>query len=206
MTVRRKQKSSPQGEQFSLWDGAPPATKEKPVDIDPANVASDNAQKQTKQFSTSQALAKARKRISLLERQLEKEKIRAEENKLYYLRQIAPRLPALLLFEVLKTISLKETREVIKPLKPTAGMLISTTRRIKDLGAIIGLPPSKTDTGLKLLLNSGFVRDRGLGVLDLGEFSKDKNGRVVPSWYRDINDSDHLMLLLSSKDAPPKNI
>jgi len=204
MAVRRKQKRSLGGEQFNLWNGAQVSNIEKPVDIDRGSDISDNSKKQNELDFLSQELTVTKKRLSKLQKQLEKEKVRHDENKLAYLRKLIAQLPALLLFEVLKAISLKETKEVIKPLKPTAGIAISTNRSIKKLGTTIGLPPSRTDKALQLLLNTGFVKKSGLGALDLGQFSQDKKGSIFPMWYRDITNPDHIMLLFSSKGALPE--
>jgi hypothetical protein len=132
---------------------------------------------------------------------LKKEKVRNDENERAYLCKLVAHLPALMLFEVLKVTSLKETKEMIKPLKPTAGMAISTNRSIREMGTIIGLSPAKTKATLQLLFKTGFVKQRGLGVLELGEFSQDKKGRIFPLWYRDINNPEHIMLLFSLKDT-----
>jgi len=204
MADRRKQKRSLRGEQFNLWDGAQVSNKEKTVDIDQGSDISDNYKKQNELDFLTQELTVTKKNLSILQRKLEKEKTINDENKLDYLRKLVSQLPALLLFEVLKTISLKETKEVIKPLKPTAGIAISTNRSIKKLGTTIGLPPSRTDKALQLLLNTGFVKKSGLGALDLGQFSQDKKGSIFPMWYRDITNPDHIMLLFSSKGAFPE--
>ena len=199
MADRRKQKRSLGGEQFNLWDEAQVSNIEKPVDIDRKSDISDNPKKKNQIASLYQELTVTKKRLSKVQKQLEKEKIRHDENKIAYLRKLIAQLPALLLFEALKTIALKETKEVIKPLKPTVGMTISTNQSIKKIGTTIGLPPSRTDMALQLLFNAGFVRKRGLGVIELGEFSQDKKGNMFPIWYRDITNPDHIMLLFSSK-------
>jgi hypothetical protein len=75
-------------------------------------------------------------------------------------------------------------------------MAISTNQNINKIGKTIGLSPSRTDTALKLLLNTGFVKKSRLGALDLGQFSPDKKGRIFPAWYKDIKNPEHIVLLL----------
>ena len=201
MVGQRKKKPSSPEEQYNLWHERPVYKKEQSGDFDQASVSPDIARKQKELDSLSQELAAAKKRISRLERQLKKEKVKNDEYEHAFLRKLLIHLPALLLFEVLKAVSLKETRDVIKPLKPTAGMAISTNRSIKELGAVIGLSPTRTDKAMEHLLSAGFVKKRGLGGYDLGQFSTDKKGRVFPMWYRDINNPENIILLFSPKDT-----
>ena len=104
MTDHRKKKSSPAEEQYNLWDAMPVCKKDQSEDINQESDSSDIAQKQNELNSLSQALAVAKKRISRLERQLEKEKIRNDGNKHAFLRKLFAQLPAFLLFEVLKSV------------------------------------------------------------------------------------------------------
>jgi hypothetical protein len=93
---------------------------------------------------------------------------------------------------------------VIKPLKPTAGTNITTHRSPKELSAIIGLSPTKTEKAIRQLLEAGFVKQRGLGTYELGEFSTDKRGRIIPLWSRDSKNPKHLMLLFPPKEDSAK--
>jgi hypothetical protein len=195
VTGNRKQKLSPLGEQINLLHLEPEPQKKGPGNINQTIDSSVNPQKQDELVSLSQKLAATKKRITLLEEQLEKARIRNHKTQLVSLEDLVDKLPALILFEVLKTASLKETKEVIKPLKPTAGMAISTNRSVKEIGARIGLSPTRAEKALQLLLKVGFVKQRGLATFELGQFYQGKKGRILPSWHMDLNNPEHIMLL-----------
>jgi hypothetical protein len=192
---RPKRKGNPLGEQISLLDKmqTPPENQ--------ANNYSADPQKQDELILLSQELAVTKKKVSLLQAQLKKAKTRNRESRLDLLGELVVLLPALVLFEVLKVASLKETKKMIKPLKPTVGTAIATNRSPRELSAIIGLSPTKTEKSLRQLLEAGFVKRRGLGTLELGEFSTDKQGRIIPLWYRDPKNPEHIMLLFPQKNA-----
>jgi hypothetical protein len=201
MKGRRKNKQSPPGEQFNLWDAVSPSHQRKATEVSRPLESSAGSHEQDKLDHLTDELAATKKELSQLRNQLKEAKSRKCEDNHAYLKKLVDKLPLLLFFEVLKAASLKETKEVVKPLKPTVGMTISTTRSIRELGATIGLSPGRTERALQLLSNAGFVKQRGLGALELGEFSQDQKGRIFPSWYGDIKNPEHIITLFSTKDT-----
>jgi hypothetical protein len=118
------------GEQISLLDKiAAPQENE-------AGNYSTNLQQQDELNLLTQELTATKKKLSLLQAQSRKAKARRRESRLDLLEELVALLPALLLFEMLKVASLKETKKVIKPLKPTAGTSITIHRSPGELSTI----------------------------------------------------------------------
>lgn len=107
-------------------------------------------------------------------------------------------LPAIVVHQYLKALALKETRKAFQPLRPSAGMTISTTVSPASIGKTLGYPVGTVRISLEQLTTSGAVVDKGIGLIEVGRFETDGKGKTVPVWFLDFQKPDDLAKLIET--------
>ena len=179
-------------QQIGLWD----SDRRYPKPVSAPDVETRNAIESELQL-LRQRLGAAQKKIETLSRDLERAKAKHRRERQALIAGITSKLHVLLLLTVLRKTSLKDTKAAIKPLKPTAGVSISTNTDVRRLGGTIGLSAKSSEAELETLLKAGAVKRTALGSLELGRFSADDKGRIVPLWHLDPGNQDHMLKIIS---------
>ena len=107
-------------------------------------------------------------------------------------------IPAIVVHQYFKALALKETRKAIQPLKPSAGMTISTTVSPSSVGKTLGYPVGTVRKSLEQLTASDAVVAKGTGLIEVGRFAADCKGKTVPVWFLDFQKADDLAKLMKA--------
>jgi hypothetical protein len=198
MNGHRRGKRHGHAAQGDLWNdlSSHPKTEPKEARSSKRSRVDDSAQRKIELLSRE--LAAMEKRLSNLQLKSQRVMTRNKNEMTAVSKKLIMLLPALFILERMKTVALKETKRIIKPLKPEGGMAISTSVKARTLGSEIGLSPRQSQRVLDSLIKGGGVREKPVGIWELGRFVLDQKARVVPSYYLDIRNSDQLMHLFDS--------
>jgi hypothetical protein len=198
MDGHRRGKRSGQAAQGDLWNDLSLHPKAEPKKTPSSRKSRVDDSAQRKIELLSRELATMEKRLSNLQLKSQRVMTKNKNEMTALSKKISMLLPALFILERMKTVALKETKRIIKPLKPEGGMAIATSIRVRTLGSEIGLSPKQSQRALDSLIKGGCIRGKPVGIWELGRFALDQKGRAVPSYYLDIRNSDQLRHLLDS--------
>ena len=191
--LSRKEKTTPKPAQGSLWDEAFDTKEREKGHARPPRESSTAESRDHEKTRLVQELEEAKRELSRLQARLEEAGPWTGMDISALHSNLLEWLPALLLVEFMKATALKETKQALKRIKPTAGLPICTSLSVKKIGSRIGLTPSQSEKALTVLSSFGCVTQRIPGLLDVGKFTLNERGRVVPSWYLSLEDTDKLL-------------
>ena len=188
-TKRPSKASKRASDQPDLWSSPKPNSSDRPKGSTKPKTADSES-------SLTKELAKAKAEIRQLKQKLEQCKRPTAAQTSPPFEFLSKLVPALVVHQHLKNLALKETRKAIRPLKPSTGMIISTTARPAAIGKAIGYPVRVVRNVLEQLSNVNAIVNKNLGAIEVGRFEIDTKGKIVPIWNLDFGNPDDLVRLV----------